>query len=93
LDEPTVGLDPRSAKLLKGILRDIADAGGAIMMSTHIMEIAQALCDRIAILDRGRIVALGTVQELQALQGRQSLEDIFLALTGTTGERDLTSIM
>src|SRR5579864_6127796 len=93
LDEPTVGLDPRSAKLLKGILREIAASGGAIFMSTHIMEIAQALCDRIAILDKGRIVALGTVQELQALQGRQSLEDIFLALTATTGERDLTSIM
>src|SRR5579864_5997472 len=93
LDEPTVGLDPRSARLLKGILKDIAAAGGAIFMSTHIMEIAQALCDRIAILDKGRIVALGTVHELRRLQGRESLEDIFLRLTGTPEERNLASII
>lgn len=81
LDEPTVGLDPRTAKLLKGTLREIAQAGGAVFMSTHIMEIAQALCDRIAIIDRGSIVALGTVDELRALRGEQTLEDVFLALT------------
>jgi len=93
LDEPTVGLDPRSAKLLKGVLKDIAATGGAIFMSTHIMEIAQALCDRIAILDRGNIVALGSVHELRSLQGQETLEDIFLTLTGTAEERNLASII
>ncbi|MDQ6780345.1 MAG: ABC transporter ATP-binding protein [Candidatus Eremiobacteraeota bacterium] len=89
LDEPTVGLDPRSAKLLKTILRDIAAHGGAVFMSTHIMEIAQALCDRIAILDHGRIVALGTVHELRNLQGQETLEDVFLSVTGSDDERRL----
>lgn len=93
LDEPTVGLDPRSAKLLKGILRDIASGGGAVFMSTHIMEIAQALCDRIAILHRGEIVALGSVHELRVLQGKETLEDIFLTLTGTPEERRLANII
>jgi len=86
LDEPTVGLDPRSAKLLKTILRDIAAQGGAVFMSTHIMEIAQALCDRIAILDHGKIVALGTVHELRNLQGQETLEDVFLSVTGDDDE-------
>ncbi len=93
LDEPTVGLDPRSAKLLKGILRDIASDGGAVFMSTHIMEIAQALCDRIAILHQGEIVALGSVHELRVLQGKETLEDIFLTLTGTPEERSLANII
>ena len=86
LDEPTVGLDPRSAKLLKGILRDIAANGGAILMSTHIMEIAQALCDRVTIIDHGHIVASGSVADLRASRGHDSLENIFLGLTGGAGD-------
>lgn len=93
LDEPTVGLDPRSAKMLKNILRDIAKANGAIFMSTHIMEIAQALCDRIAIIDHGRIIAMGTFEELRRLRGHQTLEEVFLGLTGTPQERRLAEIM
>jgi ABC-2 type transport system ATP-binding protein len=86
LDEPTVGLDPKSARMLKDILRAVARAGGAVMMSTHIMEIAQGLCDRVAIVDRGRIAAMGTVDELLARNGDATLEDVFLDVTG--GESD-----
>ena len=93
LDEPTVGLDPRSAKLLKNILRELAAGGGAIFMSTHIMEIAQALCDRIAIIDHGHIVAIGTIAELRASRGHDTLEDVFLGLTGTAEERRLAEII
>jgi ABC-2 type transport system ATP-binding protein len=82
LDEPTVGLDPKSARLLKDILRAVTHAGGAVMMSTHIMEIAQGLCDRVAIVDHGRIAAIGTVDELRALRGDATLEDVFLGITG-----------
>jgi ABC-2 type transport system ATP-binding protein len=93
LDEPTVGLDPRSARLLKNTLRDIAANGRTIFMSTHIMEIAQALCDRIAIIDRGHIVAMGTFDELRRMRGHQTLEDIFLGLTGTPHERHLAEML
>ena len=82
LDEPTVGLDPKSARLLKDILRAVTRAGCAVMMSTHIMEIAQSLCDRVAIINHGSIAAMGTVQELRDLQGDATLEDVFLSVTG-----------
>lgn len=85
LDEPTVGLDPRSARLIKDMLRKTADRGTAIFMSTHILEIAERMCDRVLIIDKGRIIAAGTLEELRA--GRDaSLEDIFLALTGGAEE-------
>ncbi|MBV8170349.1 MAG: ABC transporter ATP-binding protein [Candidatus Eremiobacteraeota bacterium] len=82
LDEPTVGLDPKSARMLKDIVRALTRAGGAVMMSTHIMEIAESLCDRVAIIDHGRIAAIGTVSELRELRGRDTLEEVFLHLTG-----------
>ncbi|MBC5824341.1 MAG: ABC transporter ATP-binding protein [Candidatus Eremiobacteraeota bacterium] len=82
LDEPTVGLDPKSARLLKDLLRQAADAGAAVFMSTHIMEIAQALCDRVAILHHGDIVGMGSVAELRASSAEQTLEEVFLSLTG-----------
>ncbi len=84
VDEPMVGLDPRAARLMKDILRTFADNGGTVFLSTHTLEVAQALCDRIAILNQGRIRAMGTMDELrqQAEAGAAGLEEIFLKLTG-----------
>ena len=91
-DEPTVGLDPKSARLFKDIVRAVTRSGGSVMMSTHIMEIAESLCDRVAIIDRGRIAAIGTVQELRALRGRHTLEEVFLHLTGGIEDHKIASI-
>jgi ABC-2 type transport system ATP-binding protein len=85
LDEPTVGLDPRSARLIKDLLRTITGRGTAVFMSTHILEIAERMCDRVAIIDQGTIIAAGTLEELRA-GSTESLEDIFLALTGGAEE-------
>ena len=84
LDEPTVGLDPKSARQIKDILRQLADHGAAVMLSTHILEIAERMCDRIGIIDKGELVAVGTMEELRKLgkTAQSSLEDIFLGLTG-----------
>jgi ABC-2 type transport system ATP-binding protein len=84
VDEPMVGLDPRSARLLKDLLREFVDRGGTVLMSTHTMEIAEAMCDRIAIVYRGRVAAQGTMAELrqQTSSEGMSLEDLFLKLTG-----------
>jgi ABC-2 type transport system ATP-binding protein len=81
LDEPTVGLDPRSARLIKDLLRTIAERGTAVFMSTHILEIAERMCDRVFIINQGAIIAAGTLGELRT-ESAASLEDIFLALTG-----------
>jgi ABC-2 type transport system ATP-binding protein len=94
LDEPTVGLDPKSARLIKDILRQIADRGAAVMLSTHILEIAQNMCDRIAIINQGKVIASGTMEELRQLgQGESSLEDIFLALTGGTEYAEIAEVL
>lgn len=85
LDEPTVGLDPRSARLIKDILRAQAARGTSIFMSTHILEIAERMCDRVFIINKGQIVAAGTLEQLRA-GGDASLEDIFLNLTGGAEE-------
>ncbi|MBS7656750.1 MAG: ABC transporter ATP-binding protein [Candidatus Bathyarchaeia archaeon] len=84
LDEPFYGLDPASSRLFKEILRDKATNGCSILVSTHILEIAERLCDRVTILSEGRIVAEGTMDELKAKAGmieNTTLEDAFLALT------------
>ncbi len=95
LDEPTVGLDPKSARLIKDILRQLADRGAAIMLSTHILEIAERMCDRIGIINRGQLIAVGTMDELRTLDktGQTSLEDIFLSLTGGAEETEIAEIL
>jgi ABC-2 type transport system ATP-binding protein len=94
LDEPTVGLDPKSARLIKDILRQMADRGAAVMLSTHILEIAQNMCDRIGIINKGRLIAAGTMDELRQLgQGESSLEDIFLSLTGGAEDAEIAEVL
>jgi ABC-2 type transport system ATP-binding protein len=84
VDEPMVGLDPKSARLLKDLFRQFVDRGGTVLMSTHTLEVAEVMCDRIAIVFKGRIAANGTMAELrqQTESGDMSLEDLFLKLTG-----------
>ncbi len=83
LDEPLNGLDARSSRILKELMQRHVEKGGAVLFSTHIMEIAESLCDRIAVINRGRIIAEGTIEELRELASVEgSLEDIFLKLTG-----------
>ena len=95
LDEPTVGLDPKSARLIKDILRQMADRGAAVMLSTHILEIAERMCDRVGIIDRGELIAVGTMDELRTLDssGKASLEDIFLSLTGGAEVAELAQVL
>jgi ABC-2 type transport system ATP-binding protein len=94
LDEPTVGLDPKSARLIKDMLRQLADRGAAVFLSTHILEIAERMCDRIGIIDRGNLVAVGTMDELRALgKGERSLEDIFLGLTGGAEAAEIAEVL
>ena len=81
LDEPLTGLDPRSAHELKQMMREHADAGNAVLFSTHVLEVAEKLCDRIAIIHHGRQVYLGTLEELKAAYPDQTLENIFLEIT------------
>jgi ABC-2 type transport system ATP-binding protein len=88
LDEPTNSLDPRSARIVKDLLGGLRDRGHAIMLSTHVLEIAEQLADRVAIIDHGRIVAQGTLAELRA-GGNETLEDVFLRLTGGVEEQEL----
>jgi ABC-2 type transport system ATP-binding protein len=83
LDEPTVGLDPGTARLLKDILAARARDGATVLFSTHILEIAENICDAVAIIHRGRVVETGSVAELRSrsAQGNERLEDIFIELT------------
>jgi ABC-2 type transport system ATP-binding protein len=94
LDEPTVGLDPKSARLIKDILRQMAERGAAIFLSTHILEIAEHMCDRIGIINQGRLIASGTMDELRALgKGESTLEDIFLSLTGGAEYAEIAQVL
>ena len=94
LDEPTVGLDPKSARLIKDILRQMANRGAAVFLSTHILEIAERMCDRIGIINKGELIAVGTMAELRASsQGKTSLEDIFLSLTGGSEDHEIAEVL
>ena len=79
MDEPFVCLDPKASHLLKGIMRDICDGGGAIFFSTHVLEVAEKLCDKVAIIKNGKLIKSGTMEEVK---GDTSLEDVFLELEG-----------
>lgn len=77
MDEPFVGLDPKAAHILKGMMRDVCDNGGAIFFSTHVLEVAEKLCDKVAIIKGGKLIKSGTMEEVK---GDSSLEDVFLEL-------------
>ena len=95
VDEPMVGLDPRGARLIKQVFRTMAGRGVAILMSTHTLEVAQEMCDRISIIARGEIIARGTVDELSRLAGGEdtALTPVFLKLTGGSGLQEIDEIV
>jgi ABC-2 type transport system ATP-binding protein len=95
VDEPMVGLDPKAARLLKDIFRQFVDRGGTVFMSTHTLEVAEAMCDQIAIMQHGKIVAAGTVSDVrrQHQAGDASLEELFLKLTGGAQVRELAEVL
>ena len=79
MDEPVVGLDPKASHLLKGMMRQVCDEGGAIFFSTHVLEVAEKLCDKVAIIKGGKLIRSGTMEEVK---GDDSLEEVFLELEG-----------
>ena len=81
MDEPFVGLDPKASHLLKGMMRELCESGGAIFFSTHVLEVAEKLCDKVAIIKNGRLIRSGTMEEVK---GDDSLEDVFLELEEET---------
>src|SRR5437588_7523643 len=95
VDEPMVGLDPRGARLIKNVFRRMSERGVAILMSTHTLEVAQEMCDRISIILKGRIIAAGTVDELRRLAGSQDeqLTPVFLKLTGGSALQEIDEVI
>lgn len=91
VDEPMVGLDPRGARLIKQVFRALSREGVSILMSTHTLEVAEEMCDRITIILKGRIIARGTVDELRSLAGSEDeqLTPVFLKLTGGSGLQEI----
>ena len=95
VDEPMVGLDPKAARILKDLFREYTRRGHTIMMSTHTLEVAETMCDRIGIIQSGKIRALGTMDQLRAesTTGTEGLEDIFLKLTGENAAREFVDVL
>lgn len=79
MDEPFVGLDPKASHILKGMMREVCDNGGAIFFSTHVLEVAEKLCDKVAIIKAGKLIRMGSMEEVK---GDDTLEEVFLELEG-----------
>jgi ABC-2 type transport system ATP-binding protein len=95
VDEPMVGLDPRGARLIKDVFRRMSERGVAILMSTHTLEVAQEMCHRVSIIQKGRIIAQGTVDEIKQKAGSatdEHLTSVFLKLTGGSGLQEIDEI-
>jgi ABC-2 type transport system ATP-binding protein len=95
VDEPMVGLDPRGARLIKDVFRRMSERGVAILMSTHTLEVAQEMCHRVSIIQKGRIIAQGTVDEVKQIAGSttdEHLTGVFLKLTGGSGLQEIDEI-
>jgi len=95
VDEPMVGLDPKAARLLKDIFRQFVEKGGTVLMSTHTLEVAEAMCDQIAIIQHGKVVAAGTVADVRREHqaGGGTLEELFLKLTGGAHVKALVEVL
>ncbi|MBJ94810.1 MAG: ABC transporter [Rickettsiales bacterium] len=95
IDEPMVGLDPAGARLIKSVFRQQADEGRTVFLSTHTLEVAEAVCDRVAIIQNGRIVAQGSVQQLKDLHtaGGGDLEQVFLTLVGSPEQAEVIQVL
>jgi ABC-2 type transport system ATP-binding protein len=96
VDEPMVGLDPKAARILKDLFREYVNRGHTIMMSTHTLEVAESMCDRIGIIQNGKIRACGTMDDLRKNAvggGAKGLEEIFLKLTGDNAARELVDVL
>jgi ABC-2 type transport system ATP-binding protein len=96
LDEPLAGLDPYSARRIKDLLRDLCQRGSTVFLSTHVLEVAERVCDRVGILDQGRLVAVGTIEALRAharSTAESTLEDLFLQLTGGEKAAEMVSTL
>jgi ABC-2 type transport system ATP-binding protein len=96
LDEPLTGMDPYSARRIKDLLRDICRQGNTVFLSTHVLEVAERVCDRVAILDQGRLIAVGTMEALRAQAqstAETTLEDLFLKLTGGETTAEMVSML
>jgi ABC-2 type transport system ATP-binding protein len=95
VDEPMVGLDPRGARLIKDVFRRMSERGVAILMSTHTLEVAQEMCHRVSIIQKGQIIAQGTVDEVKQIAGStndEHLTSVFLKLTGGSGLQEIDEI-
>src|SRR5688572_13065702 len=93
VDEPMVGLDPKAARILKDLFREYVRRGHTIMMSTHTLEVAESMCERIGIIQGGKIRAVGKLSELRSESAGAGLEEIFLKLTGETAARDAMEVL
>ena len=96
VDEPMVGLDPRGARLIKDVFRRMSERGVAILMSTHTLEVAQEMCHRISIIQKGRIIAQGTVDDVRQIAGSTTddhLTSVFLKLTGGSGLQEIDEVV